>query len=899
MQHPSDERARNFDAKIAQILSAATLAGETLSDKTALAIPSGLFAATSPGLSGQLNAIVDFLAAELTATRRATRLAEEKATGYRQLADRVRTLDSLRSQMADLAQELDDALSDLSRSPTAGAPDLSNIACLQPESHQLFANRLADLSLAVPAAIEHSKPLLQQAAVLLMAVKASGMDPNLRSAVVGSSSRLQDLALAAETALASAQRLVSSLDAYRSISTGQDDVFVSLSGLRVSLLAALHRQRWHEPPLPVSADAGVDSYWDEQLAALARELASRVSEPMASLDDVARRTHIAITDHLDGRTTHLCSAVAALTELGSRLLPSVDDQRRSVERFSAQGTQLRQTWAAKAASTTLDAIPPEVARLESETEAFLTALPRDVPLVSSPALADALAVVYLLPTGQAAPLTPSGATAPDVSWTSSDDTSPATAIDLTRLDASVRAHLNTLAAELVSGRELLRDTIRRSQASSFDKAVEAVDAELSAVLDLVDAVRDKPHVASLSSATRRDNLDEGLQRLTTAFNSLVEAAALLPDQARAQVEVSRLQRAADEMAEMASTALHPSRACSRSTSVASSLASETGSSEADIDGGQISFLSETTASNGRPARPASASRPSSSPSTLSPTAGVGSIAPDVKTPTKIFGLASSGRPRLPTSTNPARTQSPRLVSGPSRSPLPGSQPSRLPAGPPRGQTRPRAVSSAGPDGHVATPSRLRLSSQPADFLSPTALRSPPAGSSSSALPRALRYALPGAQAPTPERRFRPRVSGDAHRAPERVVRAAATGDVSLATPTRRRSSSRTRPLSTSLSRRPYVPQKGHKLDRAVSKIVNAMPVNACAALLLLGPSLVTQNIFFLPPQMEIPIVAAHEGSDAEAGRYWIGEPPKLCYCRILRSRTVMVRVGGGWVELSK
>lgn len=51
--------------------------------------------------------------------------------------------------------------------------------------------------------------------------------------------------------------------------------------------------------------------------------------------------------------------------------------------------------------------------------------------------------------------------------------------------------------------------------------------------------------------------------------------------------------------------------------------------------------------------------------------------------------------------------------------------------------------------------------------------------------------------------------------------------------------------------------------------------------------------------MEIPIVAAHEGSDVEAGRYWIGQPPKLCYCRILRSRTVMVRVGGGWVELSK
>lgn len=38
----------------------------------------------------------------------------------------------------------------------------------------------------------------------------------------------------------------------------------------------------------------------------------------------------------------------------------------------------------------------------------------------------------------------------------------------------------------------------------------------------------------------------------------------------------------------------------------------------------------------------------------------------------------------------------------------------------------------------------------------------------------------------------------------------------------------------------------------------------------------------------------------EVGRYWFGDKnPKLAYCRILRSRMVMVRVGGGWVELSQ
>lgn len=62
-----------------------------------------------------------------------------------------------------------------------------------------------------------------------------------------------------------------------------------------------------------------------------------------------------------------------------------------------------------------------------------------------------------------------------------------------------------------------------------------------------------------------------------------------------------------------------------------------------------------------------------------------------------------------------------------------------------------------------------------------------------------------------------------------------------------------------------------KLDVAVSKVVNHLP---------------------------IPVQVSHASGEwrDESGRYWVGS--KLCFCRILRSRTVMVRVGGGWQELS-
>lgn len=76
-------------------------------------------------------------------------------------------------------------------------------------------------------------------------------------------------------------------------------------------------------------------------------------------------------------------------------------------------------------------------------------------------------------------------------------------------------------------------------------------------------------------------------------------------------------------------------------------------------------------------------------------------------------------------------------------------------------------------------------------------------------------------------------------------------------------------------RKTYVPNPKSKLDIAVGHVVNN---------------------FKLPVTVQI----AEEGWKDQSGKYWIGDAePKLCFCRILRSQTVMVRVGGGWSELSK
>jgi hypothetical protein len=81
--------------------------------------------------------------------------------------------------------------------------------------------------------------------------------------------------------------------------------------------------------------------------------------------------------------------------------------------------------------------------------------------------------------------------------------------------------------------------------------------------------------------------------------------------------------------------------------------------------------------------------------------------------------------------------------------------------------------------------------------------------------------------------------------------------------------------SLSGKRKPYVANPKNKLDMAVGEVVNNLPVH-------------------------VNIEAAEPFWKDQSGKYWIGtEEPKLCFCRILRSQMVMVRVGGGWQSLEK
>ncbi|WWC70145.1 uncharacterized protein I206_104092 [Kwoniella pini CBS 10737] len=81
-------------------------------------------------------------------------------------------------------------------------------------------------------------------------------------------------------------------------------------------------------------------------------------------------------------------------------------------------------------------------------------------------------------------------------------------------------------------------------------------------------------------------------------------------------------------------------------------------------------------------------------------------------------------------------------------------------------------------------------------------------------------------------------------------------------------------MSKSVNKKEYVADARSKLDLAVGQVIH-VPIR--------------------------PVGVNSDNGDwtDQSGQYWIGAEgrAKLCFCRILRSRTVMVRVGGGWVEL--
>ncbi|KAI5894093.1 uncharacterized protein SCHCODRAFT_02623709 [Schizophyllum commune H4-8] len=404
-------------------------------------------------------------------------------------------------------------------------------------------------------------------------------------------------------------------------------------------------------------------------------------------------------------------------------------------------------------------------------------------------------------------------------------------------DSLVNAELRSLRTEVEQSMALVQDLDKLRQ---FGQCIKECDDALSDLLEHIDSFPSPP-LATISTRIQPPNGSPDDQMLTrlNATRSLVDEMSLqfrlVSNDPRAISENERVLQTWSELEEMARDRVGGKR--SRPASVASSVHSSTG-----------------------PATSRSHSRTSTLSSTVSrgggKTKGYGNLGTSHTAGSKFLS---------PTTLPPKQPGGRRVVSGSSRPSRPSSRMSSV--------SSQRSVSGSSLFSSTFA-SRQRtnsvtLSESPvAKKTSTSRVRAQTAQSKRSSSPSVMSdassFGVPtSASSFGVPSRSSTSLSSWARSGPRNSISSLTRGAVS--TPTKKAAAPRKR----------YVADPKSKLDVAVGEVVNKLPVG-------------------------INVEGLTETYKDQSGKYWIGDQePKLCFCRILRSQTVMVRVGGGWSELSK
>ncbi|KAF8211424.1 hypothetical protein K438DRAFT_41193 [Mycena galopus ATCC 62051] len=408
-------------------------------------------------------------------------------------------------------------------------------------------------------------------------------------------------------------------------------------------------------------------------------------------------------------------------------------------------------------------------------------------------------------------------------------------------DPSVGAELNSLRTEITRATQLVEHL---ENLANFSEALHLCDAALSDLLEHIDTYPSVPLTLTSSFRVATDlpaeeQLTSRLAFTTSAIERMTIMFAAVKEDERATTERDRTQQTWAELEEMAKDRIVGRR--SRPVSVSSSASRGSGrNSRASLDS-RASFNSRASLNNSRVSVRKS---PTKAPTYSGLSASATSAGPSQRPRSKL----------VPPQHQP-QNGSRRSTYGTERS-RPGSQLSS-------NHSSNRSIS--GPVVHGSTfASRQRTTS-----LTPSTTVPPRRSSGIPVTPHHDRTVSPSvSDASSYSRSFMSPSSRSSSASTSTWSRAPR---YSLAPPPKSVTPKKKAPPP----RKKYVANPKSKLDVAVGEVVNKLPVG-------------------------ISIEGVSDSWKDQSGKYWIGEEdPKLCFCRILRSQTVMVRVGGGWTELSK
>lgn len=412
-------------------------------------------------------------------------------------------------------------------------------------------------------------------------------------------------------------------------------------------------------------------------------------------------------------------------------------------------------------------------------------------------------------------------------------------------DPSAQAELKSLQFEMETSKGMMTRVI---SLAAFSSSSTVCDNALSDLLEHLDSYpaapleTTAPHQSD-PSLPPEGQLSDRVGFTGAQIDAMKEVARGLGDDERVLAERTRLQQTWGELWEMSMDKINgiPSRPPSSITP------SESGS-QRYID---LNLEADATPTGKQPSY--STLRRSRASSSLSNVGATPSPTPASHPPHLGIGLGRAPRSisinKTPIPSRSSSRVSTRSISGP----IAGSSKAGIPPasfnGRVQGSTfssRQRTMSNASAAGDsVTTPRRTSMSRPriPSGMMTPTGAEA---------------NAIPGTRS----------AFASLGRTPKSSL-ANSTSGPSRSTPVRSPMEQSTR------KRKQYVPNQKHRVDVAVAKVVNE-----------------------LDPEYNVTVEPVSWKD--QSGKYWIGDKdPKLCFCRILRSQTVMVRVGGGWVELSK
>ncbi|KAF9534910.1 hypothetical protein CPB83DRAFT_843135 [Crepidotus variabilis] len=408
-------------------------------------------------------------------------------------------------------------------------------------------------------------------------------------------------------------------------------------------------------------------------------------------------------------------------------------------------------------------------------------------------------------------------------------------------DPRVALELASFRSEIEQTESMLPDLQKLVE---MQKAVELCDASLSDLLEHIDSYPAPPLGVLSSSHTSNPRAppEEQLSARLAFTRHNIQAMGLLlkavANDVRAISEHERVQQTWNELNEMAVDRIVGKRSRPGSAISGTSSGREEGSSSSSQRPTHKSRKKDSYANLS-----VSSLKGATRPTTLAP--------PSQSNPRRVLS-GSNDTPNRSNSRISSTSSSNRAVSGPLRSSLHEStyasrqRTGSLTGATPPGSSTPRRTS-------LAPPIRLRTDSEKRRGVSPA----PSELSTNSVLSQSQSYN----RTRTPSRTSN---ASTWSRAPRNSLSSIMQRNV---TPQKKQ--------SQPPPRKKYIADPKSKLDVAVGDVLNKLPVG-------------------------INVEGITESWRDQSGKYWIGnDDPKLCFCRILRSQTVMVRVGGGWAELSK